>query len=416
MRALHLPGVPSDSTPPFRFPDKPPKPTQLEYTALDFPDPKPSSSKASAVASSPSYLIRVLTTALTRGELTWAEILEPSRFHPYGSAIPGHDVVGLVEKVLLPDLPPPSGGVDQDETNSHPPSPKYSPGDKVWGLMDFDRDGAAATYTIALEHELSLVPSTPSHISSPSQWDALLATIPLSGLTGYQALFTHGHLSASSLLLTTPTPNSTSSPRPPQPPLPPRVLITGASGSVGIPTIQLAKAAGFHVTAVCSTSSQTFVNDTLHADDIIDYTDPEFTSIPDAFTSQSRLPVDLVVDCIGSTMLQPILSSPSKVLKPNSGSTIITIVAPIAVIAGTPQQATLNQAALDEAGVKADFFIVKPDGAELDILGNLVKEGRLRAHVDEVFELEDGRAAMELVESRGRRGGGKVVLRVATED
>lgn len=408
--------MPADSTPPFRFPDKPPKPTELEYTALDFPDPVPLSLKASATATSPSYLIRVLTTALTRGELTWAEILDPSRFHPYGSAIPGHDVVGVVEKVFFPDLASTSGGTDQDETKSHPPpSAKYSPGDKVWGLMDFDRDGAAATYTIALEHELSLVPTIPSEISSPSQWDALLSTIPLSGLTGYQALFTHGHLPVSSLLPTsTPKPSSSSSQ-----PRQPRVLITGASGSVGVPTIQLAKAAGFHVTAVCSTSSRGFVTDTLHADDVIDYSDPEFKSIPDAFTSHSdtHLPVDLVIDCIGSTMLQPILSDPSKVLKPNTGSTIITIVAPIAVIAGSPQQATLNQHALDEAGVKADFFIVKPDGAELDVLGNLVKDGRLRAHVDGgVFELEDGRAAMELVESRGRRGGGKVVLRVARED
>ncbi|KAK5048963.1 hypothetical protein LTR84_005385 [Exophiala bonariae] len=391
MRALHLPGVPDGSTPPFRFPDSPPKPADLDYTTADFPEPRP---PPSPKATTPSYLLRVLTTALTRGELTWAEILEPSRFHAYGSAIPGHDVVGIVEKVFR---------VEGNETEASPP--KYFPGDKVWALLDFDRDGAAATYTIALEHELSLVPAIPPHITniSPSQWNAVLATIPLSGLTGYQALFSHGHLPPSSL--------STPDPRPsPQP----RVLITGASGSVGAPTLQLAKAAGFHVTAVCSSTSLPFVTDTLHADAVIDYTSESFTSIPDAFASRALAPVNLVIDCTGSALLQPILSSPASMLVRNAGR-IVTVVAPLAVIAGSETQAAANQAALDEAGVAADFFIVKPDGVELRVLGRLVEEGRLRGLVDEVFALEDGRDAMQVVESRGRRGGGKVVLRVAEE-
>lgn len=380
MRAVHLPGMPANSSPPFRFPDKPPTSSQLEYTASDFPEPRPS-----PAATSPTYLIRVLTTALTRGELTWSEILEPSRFHPYGAAIPGHDVVGVVERVFQ--------GPPTHENNS----PKYSTGDKVWGLLDFDRDGAAATYTLALEHELSLVPSIPTQIPE-TQWDNLLATIPLSGLTAYQALFTHGNLPLSSLS-TPPPPGSN----------PPRVLVTGASGSVGVPTIYLAKAAGCHVIAVCSSSSRAFVSDTLHADEIIDYTDPKFKSIPDAFTSQSWPPVDLVIDCIGGQILKPVLLTPSSVIK--RGGNIITIVAPINLIAG--DQAPQIQQSLQEANVKTDFFIVKPNGTELDELGKLISAGRLQAHLDEVFDLENGRAAMDLVESHGRRRGGKIVLRVA---
>lgn len=387
MRALHLPGVPAESTPPFRFPDKPPSPSHVVYTASQFPDPQPS-----PAATSPAYLVRVLTTALTRGELTWAEILEPSRFHPHGSAIPGHDVVGIVEKVF------PASPATSNASNT----PKFSTGDKVWGLLDFDRDGAAATYTIALEDELSLVPSAPSSSTTEAQWDSLLATIPLSGLTAYQALFTHGKLPLSSLLSTA-LPSGSSNP--------PRVLVTGASGSVGVPTIQLAKAAGFHVTAVCSGSSRTFVSDTLHADDIIDYTDPQFKSVADTFASSpSRPPVDLVIDCIGGEILKPTLLRPSSVLQ--RGGNIVTIVAPIKVIAGEQQDRQIQQT-LKDAEVKADFFIVKPNGRELDELGRLLTAGRLQPHVDEVFDLENGRAAMDLVESRGRRGAGKIVLRVS---
>lgn len=376
MHALHLPGVPSDHTPPFRFPDKPPAPSELQYTPSEFPEPQlpPSSSSPS-----PSYLIRVLTTALTRGELTWAEILERPRFHAHGSAIPGHDVVGIIEKVFR----------NGSET------PKLSIGDRIWGLIDFDRDGAAASYTMVLEHELSLVPPKPLTMPE-NEWDELLATLPLSGLTAYQGLFTHGNLPTTSLS------SSTAS-------NPARVLLTGASGSVGVPAVQLVKAAGFHITAVCSSSSRSFVRDTLHADEIIEYTEPAFISIPESFASRSIPPVDLVIDCIGGSMLKPILLSPTSILK--RGGKIVTIVAPLHVY-GADVSGQM-QAALGKANVEAKFFIVKPAGDELHELGRLVVDGRLQAHVDEVFGLENGRKAMELVESRGRKSGGKVVLRVS---
>ncbi|KAL2424002.1 hypothetical protein ABEF95_005630 [Exophiala dermatitidis] len=396
MRALHLPAVSAGTQPPFRFPDHPPSPSDLQYTPSTYPEPSSSDPNSSG---QPVYLIRVLTTALTRGELSWQEILDSSRFHPYGSAIPGHDIVGIVEKTYLA---------------SATTAPKFSPGEKVWGLLDFDRDGAASSFTVAFESELSLAPHPPPGASlSRAKWDEELATIPLSGLTAYQALFTHGNLPTTTLLSQLP---SSQSPSPSPPFIAQRVLITGASGSVGIPTIQLAKAAGFHIVATCSASSRPFVEEILTSCDhhIIDYTATGYTSIPSAFQAQTQgfKPVDLVVDCVGGTTLQSILLRPSSVVKPHGR--IITIVAPIHTF-GPVLSAQMGQACTAAAVDAVDFFVVKPRAEDLAVLGHLVEQGRLSGHVDAAFDLDHGREAMELVESRGqgRRGVGKVVLRVA---
>lgn len=381
MHALHLPGVPLQETPVFTFPDKPPPPSGLTFSSSDFPEPQPPSAD-SLPRSTPAYLIRVLTTALTRGELTWKETLEPSRFHTHGSAIPGHDVVGVIQK-LYPSTSPTI-------------PPKFSVGDKVWALLDFDRDGAAATFTIALENEISLVPDQPSTLNvSLSQWHELLATVPLSGLTAYQALFIHGGLPPSSLDV---PPSDKSY----------RILVLGAAGSVGVPTLSLAHTAGFHVTAVCSSSSLSFVSDTLHADQLIQYPSRDFTSIPEIFTKFSLEPVDLVVDCVGATLLLPILSNPNPVIRDNGR--VVTIVAPIEVMTATA--AAQSRPAHD---LSTKFFIVRPSGSDLDALGTLIAHHRLQMHIDTVFQLEQGRQAMELVESRGRRKAGKVVIRVAED-
>jgi NADPH:quinone reductase-like Zn-dependent oxidoreductase len=69
------------------------------------------------------------------------------------------------------------------------------------------------------------------------------------------------------------------------------VLINGASGGVGIFAVQVAKALGAHVTAVCGAASASLVKG-LGADTVIDYKTTDFTRGTEKF--------DVIFDCIGN--------------------------------------------------------------------------------------------------------------------
>jgi NADPH:quinone reductase-like Zn-dependent oxidoreductase len=76
-----------------------------------------------------------------------------------------------------------------------------------------------------------------------------------------------------------------------------RVLINGASGSVGVSAVQLAKHFGAHVTAVCSGANAELVR-SLGADAVIDYTAVDFT---DPAVSAPEQPFDVVFDTVGKS-------------------------------------------------------------------------------------------------------------------
>ncbi|ETN42019.1 uncharacterized protein HMPREF1541_03958 [Cyphellophora europaea CBS 101466] len=368
MRAIHMPGVPDGEFSPYTFPTKPCPPDDLQYSD-DFPDPT-----IPVESSSNTYTVQVYATALTKGELGWAELLEPQRFHSFGGPIPGRDLVGSVIGVH----PCASG-----ET------PKYQVGDQIWGFLHEDGEGAAADQALVREQDITHLPAKPA--TAPVQWKESLATIPLSGLTAWQALFEHGRLTASKQ----------------DPSTRKRILITGAAGSVGIPTVQLAKLYDFHVTALCSKRHRPFLTAELGVDEIIDYTTADFKDVPSYARAKGLPPFDLVVDCVGGLTAQAMLLEPTFV---KGGGRIILLAGPVAAYGKSLEQQIKSRC--EAASVHQDFFIVKMNSAQLDELGKLITAGLLVPHFDSVFPLHQGKQAMMKVEKKGAVGRGKVVIEV----
>jgi len=200
-------------------------PEQLVVEDADRPRPGPADA-----------LVRVHAAAITRGELEWPIDRLP--------AIPSYELSGVVEEVG-----PGVSGV--------------APGDEVFALTPFDRDGVAASYTAVPAELLAPRPRALSHGES--------AAIPLPALTAWQGLFDHGRLGAGE-----------------------RVLIHGAAGSVGGFAVQLARAAGAHVIGTASADALGSVLE-LGAHEVVD----SAKRFEDAVE-----PVHVVFDTVGGERLR----------------------------------------------------------------------------------------------------------------
>ncbi len=147
-----------------------------------------------------------------------------------------------------------------------------------------------------------------------------------------------------------------------------KVLVYGASGSVGTYTVQIAKSYGAHVTAVCSTENLDMVK-TLGADRVIDYTQEDF--------SASGAQYDAIFDAVGKCPK----AQAAKALKP--GGAFVSV-------------AKLN---------------TKQNLEELTTVRDLIEAGKARAVIDRCYPLDQVPEAHRYV-GMGRKAG-NVVIQVA---
>ena len=175
-----------------------------------------------------------------------------------------------------------------------------------------------------------------------------------------------------------------------------RVLITGAGGGCGTYAVQIAKAYGAEVTAVCSSAKVALVKE-LGADRVLDYAVEDFT--------RDRRCYDAIFDIAGGRSIRvtrrALATDGTLVVVGGKGNTV----GPIARIA---QVFLLKQLARRQRLLP---FLAHPTTADLLELAAMIETGKLRVVVDRTYPLAEAGAAIRHVEDGHVRG--KAVVRVA---
>jgi alcohol dehydrogenase len=253
---------------------------------------------------------------------------------------------------------------------------KFKVGDEIYGRAVKDRIGTFAEYIAIDEDAIALKPKNLTFEEA--------ASIPLVGLTSYQALHDILKLSVGQ-----------------------KVLIHAGSGGVGTFAIQLAKSMGAYVATTTSEAGFQLVKK-LGADLIINYRNEEFDKILQNY--------DAVFDTIGGKTLEKSF----RVVKP--GGQIVSI-------AGLPNArfgkeygtgffktslfriATLKITKLEKQyNVKYTYLFMKPSGEQLSIITDLIESEKIKPVIDRIFPFEDAQKAMEYCESG--RAKGKIILKI----
>jgi NADPH:quinone reductase-like Zn-dependent oxidoreductase len=231
-----------------------------------------------------------------------------------------------------------------------------APGDEVFG----GRSGAFAEYVSAVN-----VVRKPATVTFEEA-----ATMGIAGLTALQGLRDHAGLQPGE-----------------------HVLINGASGGVGTLAVQIAKALGARVTAVCSTRNVDQAH-ALGADRVLDYTREDFTRHDERY--------DLIADVAGGHSWFAM----RRVLK-QEGRLVV-----VGAHGSRRQLRHIAAIKLFAIGSKqpVKFFIANFNKPDLQTLADLLENGSLRPVIDRSYDLAE---APEALRTFGEgHVGGKLVLTI----
>ncbi|GIT87459.1 NADP-dependent oxidoreductase [Roseobacter sp. OBYS 0001] len=206
----------------------------------------------------------------------------------------------------------------------------FKVGDAVFARANQQDAGAIAQIARVKADELALKPVNISHAEA--------ASVPLAGLTAWQALISKGRLKKGD-----------------------KVLIHAGSGGVGTLAIQIAKHFGADVATTCSPRNADLVRK-LGADTVINYRDQSF--------EDELSDYDIVLDMMGGE----ILNRSFQVLK--KGGALISI----------KGQDTDNLA--QEHDVRFEWFFMEPDGVMLADLSKLIEDGIVKPVIDKTYPME----------------------------
>jgi len=173
-----------------------------------------------------------------------------------------------------------------------------------------------------------------------------------------------------------------------------KVLIYGASGSVGVFALQLAKHFGAHVTAVCSTANLKLVK-SLGADEVVDYTREDF--------SRTGRVYDIVFDTVGKSGFSRSLKS----LKRGGFYVLVGGSGHLSSILGSILRGmwvSMTGAAKVITGVAS----ATPE--DQSFLKGLIEAGKLRTVIDRRYSLEEIAEAHRYVEAGHKKGHVVIVL------
>jgi len=237
---------------------------------------------------------------------------------------------------------------------------KFQVGDHVFG----NARGAYAEYVTGKEEYLTHKPADVSFEAA--------ATIGIAGHTALQGLRDHGMVKAGD-----------------------KVLINGASGGVGTFAVQMAKAMGAHVTAICSTHNVETVS-SIGADRVIDYKTTDFADLDERF--------DVILDNVGNR--KP--STMRRLLEPGGRWVIVSGPKKNNLWGPLPYVAR-SLASFLFGSRKAAMFVASENAADLLVMAEMLESGQVQPVIDRRFALEQASNALRYL-GEGHSKGKSVIL------